>query len=125
MEKLTALIDAFSKILEFIKPLTEKAGRLTALFDKSAWLMMAPALAGLYYTDEALAKTMVQWSTFALALAGAVVIVSRITFPQIHLGDLIDKAQGEEKSLPAAIIVASLVVFVGMLFLGMVIWAKA
>lgn len=125
MEKFTALLEAISKFATWLQPLLDKTGRLTALFDKSAWLMMAPALIGLYYTDQSLAETLVQWTMFALALAGAVVVVSRVIFPQINIGELVDLAKGEQKSLPASIIIGALVLFVGLLFLGMVIWAKA
>lgn len=124
MEKLNALIDSLTGALQGLKPWIEKAGRLTALFDKSAWLLMAPALAGLYAADRATAETLVQWTLFALALAGAAVVVSRIVFPQINLRDLVQQAS-EEDNRAAGIVAAAVVVFVGLLFLGMVLWAKA
>lgn len=122
MDKLIALIDTLTKWLQGAKPMVEKAGRLTALFDKSAWLMMAPALAVLYQTDPELAATMVQWTSLALAIAGAAIIVSRIVFPQISIGDLLEQVKSGNTG--AGLVVSSVVVFVGLLFLGIVFWAK-
>ena len=123
MESFTALLDSLAKFVAWFKPITEKAGRLTALFDKSAWLMMGPALIALYYTDQPLASTLLQWTMFALALAGAVVVVSRVIFPQISIGELVEQAKTDPKA--AGLVVASVVLFVGLLFIGMVMWAKA
>lgn len=116
MEKLLAPLAA---LIEFFK-----TSRLGALTDVSAWLLIAPALAALYAVDPALAKTFAQWSIFALVLAGAAVMVSRIIFPQIDLQALI-KSVLEDKSTAAGIVAASVVFFVGLVMLAMVIWAKA
>lgn len=124
MNKLIALIDSITGVLQGVKPWLEKTGGVAALFDKSAWLLMAPALAGLYAVDPAMAETLVQWTLFALALAGAAVIVSRIVFPQISIGEMVEAVRTSGGAGPG-IVVAAVVLFVGIVFLGMVIWAKA
>ena len=101
-----------------------KASRFGALLDKSAWLLMAPAITVLYFIDPAMAKTLLQWTVFGVVLAGAAVIISRIVFPQIRLSDLIDAAKFE-KNIAAGVIVGAVIIFVGMIMLSLVVWAKA
>lgn len=113
------LLKSLAALVEFFKN-----SRLGALTDASAWLLIAPALAALYVIDPALAKTFAQWSIFALVLAGAAVMVSRIIFPQIDLTALI-KSVLEDKSTAAGLVASAVVFFVGLVMLAMVIWAKA
>jgi len=96
---------------------------LKSLADKSAWLLILPALAVLMLVDLALAKTLLEWSLFALVLAGVAIVVSMVVFPQINLTDLVTRALAGEQ--PAATIAAALLVFFGLLFYSMVFWAKA
>lgn len=112
--------------MEIIKAFLAKftSPRLSALVDKSAWLLIAPALLVLFMLDHAAAVTLVQWSLFALVLAGVGIIVSRLTFPQVHLGDLVDQAQNQG-NVAAGLIAASIVIFVAVTLLAMVLWAKA
>ena len=98
--------------------------RLGALADKSAWLLIAPAIAALYVVDPAMAQTLLQWALFGSVLAGAAIIISRIIFPQIKLTDLVGEATSEN-NVAAGIIVAAVVLFVGLVMLALVIWAKA
>lgn len=116
MDKLLASLAALAEFF--------KSSRLGALTDASAWLLIAPALAGLYAIDPALAKTFAQWSLFGLVLAGAAVMISRIIFPQIDLAALI-KSVLDDKSTAAGIVAASVVFFVGLVMLALVLWAKA
>lgn len=96
--------------------------RLAALFDKSAWLLIAPAIIALYWIDAPLARTFAQWSLFFLVLAGMAVVISRIVFPQIDLKYFVTRA--ENGSHAASIVVAAIVLFVGMLILAGVLWVK-
>jgi len=114
-----ALIAQLRAIAEFFQ-----ASRLGALADKSAWLLMAPAFAALYVIDPAMATTLAQWTVFGVVLAGAAVIISRIVFPQIKLTDLVTAAH-EGGNTAAGMIVAAIVVFVGIVMLALVLWAKA
>ena len=98
------------------------AKRLRALGDKSAWLLIVPACALLYYIDTAMTKTLVQWLIFAPVFAGVAIVVSRFVFPQINLTNLIDEA--ERGNVAAGIVVAGLLVFVAMVLQALVGWAR-
>lgn len=97
--------------------------RIKALFDTSAWILIAPSLIALFYIDESMLSTLVQWLVFAPVLAGVAVIVSRIVFPQIHLTTLVE--QSIKGNQAAATLASSLVIFVAILVLSLVIWARA
>lgn len=106
-----------------MKMLESWTRRLAALFDKSAWLLIAPAFAALYFIDAPSALTLAQWSLFALVIAGFAVVVSRIVFPQINLTRMLTEAL-QENNLAAGFIIAALILFVGMVMLTLAIWAK-
>jgi len=97
--------------------------RIDALIDKSAWILILPALLIVYFSDVGMLKTLLEWSAFGVVLAGAAVMISRIVFPQIHLDSLVDRAV-DEKNAAAAIIIAALILFVGMLIYSLIYWAK-
>lgn len=101
-----------------------KFGRMGALLDKSAWLLIVPAFAGLYFIDRTMALTLIEWALFAIVLSGVAIIVSRICFPQIHLDDLLDLVT-LQKNTAAAIVAAALILFVALLIFSLVFWAKA
>ena len=109
--KLSALFERF------------RGGRLHATLDGSAWMLIAPALAVLFFVDSSLARTMVEWSLFALVLAGVGIIVSRITFPQIVLSDLLDDAR--KGNTASALVAVAVIAFVAAVLLAMVMWAKS
>lgn len=124
MDKIIAFIDAITSGLQRLKGWASDSARLRALFDQSAWLMIAPSVGCLYYFDPAMATTLLQWSAYALSLAGAAVVISRLVFPQIDLGELVGKVR-EEDSLPAAVIISAVVLFVSAITLCLVLWGKA
>lgn len=97
--------------------------RIRALFDRSAWLLIAPALIVLFFIDASLAKTLMTWSLFGLALAGVSIVISRLVFPQIHLTSLLEQVEKENHA--AAIVVAAVILFVALVMMSLVIWAKA
>lgn len=97
--------------------------RLAALFDKSAWLLVAPAIVALYFIDRPLALTFAQWGLFFLVLAGMAVVISRIVFPQIDLGDFLQRARDGNPA--AGMVSAAVILFVGMLLLAAAVyWIK-
>lgn len=96
--------------------------RFAAFGDKSAFLLTAPFALALYLLDASLAKTLLQWILFAPVLAGIAIVVSRLTFPHIVLGDHVDSAG--RGNVASAIIVASLIGFVAVVVLALVLWAK-
>lgn len=97
--------------------------RIKALGDTSAWLLIAPSLIALYFIDQAMLQTMLQWMVFAPVLAGVAVIVSRVVFPQIHLSTLAREAI--KGNTAAGLLAAAIVVFVAIMVLALVMWAKA
>lgn len=107
-----------------LKIFVQRFRRIRAMFDKSAWLLIAPALLAIFFLDPALGRTLVTWSAFGVAIAGVSVIISRVIFPHFDLSDLYDKAV-VSRSMPAAILGAAIVLFVGIVMLALVIWAKA
>jgi hypothetical protein len=102
----------------------DSKARAKILFDKSAWLLIAPVVAGIYAIDPALAKTLGQWSIIALAFAGLSIIISRLIFPHISIQELADSAR-DDKNIAAAIVSASLILFVSVVMLSVVLWAKS
>lgn len=97
--------------------------RLEALIDRSAWLLIIPALIALYLIDPVMLKTLAQWLVFAPVLAGLAIIVSRVAFPQIDLGELV--ADVRDGNTAAGILAAAVVLFVALLLLALILWAKA
>ncbi len=99
------------------------AKRFLALIDQSAWLMIAPCALAIYFIDDTMFKTLLQWLLFAPILTGVAVIVSRIVFPQIHLTEMVDEVKAGNTA--AGILSGCLVLFVAVLVVALVLWAKA
>jgi len=97
--------------------------RLSALVDKSALMLILPAFLALYFIDQPSAVTLAQWSLFALVIAGVAVIISRIVFPQIDLAKMLKEAC-DENNAAAGVVIGALVLFVGLVMLTLVLWAK-
>lgn len=103
--------------------------RLAPLFDLTSWVLFALTLAPLYLFAPAMVMTLVQWTAFGVALAGVTVVLSRIMAPMINLGELyscltLRADWADARRLPAAIVIAAILVFMGLLFLGLVLWAS-
>jgi len=98
--------------------------RFSALLDKSAWLLIAPFILALFWVDKAMALTLLQWLIFAPVMAGVAIIVSRIVFPQINLSLLVEQVV-KEQNRAAGILAGALLLFVALLILALVTWAKA
>lgn len=97
--------------------------RFKVLGDKSALVLIVPAVVALFFIDDAMMKTLVQWLIFAPIIAGVAIMVSRIVFPQIDLTRLIKETHEGNKA--SAIVAGSLLMFVGLLVYALVTWAKA
>ena len=110
--------------MDYISTIARRFRRIRAMFDKSAWLLIAPTLAVLLLLEPALGKTLITWSAFGVAIAGVSVIISRIIFPHFDLSDLYERAV-QRDSLPCALMASAVVLFVGIVMLAMVVWAKA
>ncbi|EAW2493093.1 TPA: hypothetical protein JK846_003582 [Escherichia coli] len=97
--------------------------RTRALGDKSAWILMLPSLLTLWAVDATLFQTIIEWLIVAPLVTGLAIILSRIVFPQVDLGLLVDEVILENKA--AAIVVAGLMTFCGLLILALMLWARA
>jgi len=95
---------------------------IKALLDRAAWLLIVPVLVVLAVIDLAMVRTMVEWSLFAAVLAGFAIIISRVVFPQIKLGDLVNEARAG--SAGAGLVAAGLLIFFGLLLLALAGWTK-
>ncbi len=96
--------------------------RIKALLDKSAWALVALGALMLGLADWKMLLVLVQWSAFALVLAGGTIVISRLVFPQISLSELVERVKAGD--MPAAIVVAALLVAWGLMFLAVAGWAK-
>lgn len=97
--------------------------RLEALLDKSAWMLIIPSLIVLFFIDKTMLQTLTQWLVFAPLLAGVAIIVSRVVFPQIHLTTLVEQVR--QGNMAAGLLAAALVLFVAIVIVALVMWAKA
>lgn len=107
-----------------MKQLSSFFRRFSALADKSAIFLILPCAIILYFIDKAMFATLLQWLVFAPVLAGVAIIVSRVTFPQVPLTKLVEQAY-QEGNRAAGFVAGALIVFVGLLILSLVLWAKA
>lgn len=97
--------------------------RFIALIDPSVWVLILPAVVFLSTVDAAMIRTLLEWTSYALVLAGLSIVVSRVTFHQIDIGNLIGQVYRGNRA--AAAVIASIIIFVGVVFLSLVIWAKS
>lgn len=99
----------------------EALKRVTAVFDISAWVLIAIGAAWLFFSDVSLLGMMIRIGLFCSVIAGFVIVVSRIMFPQINLDDFVKDAR-EGKS-GSATVVAAILISNAVMFLAMVIWS--
>ena len=97
--------------------------RLKFLFDKSALLLIVPAMIALFLLSPSMARTMIEWSLFAFVLAGAAIIISRLAFPQIYLTDFVNQSLNGNRA--AAVVTSAIILFVAALIFTLAFWAKA
>lgn len=97
--------------------------RIKAFFDTSAWLLILPAVVALFWIDEPMARTLVQWVIFAPVMAGVAIVISLLVFPQINLSDLVKRALDQKNPAAAAIAVA-IIAFMAVIFLALVLWTR-
>ena len=97
--------------------------RLAPFFDLTAWVLLFVSLIPLALIDPATVVTLVQWTAYGFALAALAVVVSRVLLPQVDLSEWLRLAR--DGSVSAAVVVVGVVFLLGVLFLGLVLWAKA
>lgn len=97
--------------------------RLAPLLDMTAWVLVVISVLPLLLIDPAMVLTLVQWTAFGLALAGISVVVSRMVLPQVDLTEWVGHAR--EGNVAAGLVVLGVALFVGLIILALVLWAKA
>lgn len=96
--------------------------RIVALGDKSGWILLViGALA--FAADPKMLASLVSWVAFAFIAAAVTIFVSRLGFSSIKFGELLALVKAE-KNTAAAIVIASVVLYCGLIFVGVVLWAK-
>jgi len=96
--------------------------RLSPFADPAMWLLFAVSAIPLAILDPAMLLTMVQWTLLGVLFMGVTILLSRIAFPQLSVEDLMRETW--RGNVGPALIVAALVLFVGLTFLGVVLWAR-
>jgi len=84
---------------------------------------MLPSLICLWWIDAALFKTIIEWLIIAPLITGFAVMLSRIVFPHVSLGALMDEVMVQNRA--AGLVVCGLMMFCGLLILALMVWAKA
>lgn len=97
--------------------------RVRALGDKSALFLMLPSLLVAFLIDAPMAETITEWLIMAPFMAGLTVLLSRVMFPYIDFPRLLDEVMLENRG--AAVVVAGLMTFCGLLMLALILWARA
>lgn len=106
----------------FKKAIDRWIGRAMALIDGSALLLILPALVWMWHRDPPTVKSVLEWTVYYAVFAGLAVIISRITFPELKFHEFIEKAL--YGSVAAAIVVASVLMFVAWSVQSISTWAR-
>lgn len=95
--------------------------RIHSLGDKSAWVLLA--IGALAFAGGAnMLLSLVSWVAFAFIAAAITIFVSRIGFATIKFSELMPEAL--KGNTAAAIVIASVVLYCAITFVGVVYWAK-
>ena len=105
-----------------MKFLQKVFANLSALGDNASLIFFALGVVSLGLADWDTLVMLARWTGFAFIVAGATIWISRITFGEIKLEELIKEVM--LNNVAAAIVVASLLVFCAVVFLGLLTWAK-
>ncbi len=103
--------------LERLKP------RLVPFGDLTAWVLLIVAAIPLLMIDRPMFVTLIQWTLYALALGGIAVVLSRVLLPHVRLSELLEEARKGNGA--AGAVAAAVILFLGILMLSMVLWARA
>lgn len=99
--------------------------RLIPFGDLTLWILLGLTLIPLAVVNLPMLITLAQWTAFAIALAGVAVLLCRIMLPMVDLGALYEAACDGSMTVPQALVFASTVILLSVLFIGLVLWGKA
>jgi len=107
----------------FIRFPARLAVRLRPLLDLTAWILLVLSIVPLFFIDPPMVKTLVQWTAYALALAGISVFICRIVLPQVDMTEWVARAR--EGDVAASVVVFGVMFLLAIIFLSLVLWSKA
>lgn len=96
---------------------------LLSILDPRVLLLVIPAFWYVYTQDAANAMTIAYWTAVAVVLVGVTHLLRKLSFPYFDLKALADKAVNEN-SVPAAIVVFSVVMFICVILFTLTTWTK-
>lgn len=97
--------------------------RLRPFWDPSVLLLLAVSMVPLVLLDPAMALTLVQWTLYVLTLGGLTNLLAMVMLPSVRLSELYRRVI-EHGNQAAAFVLAGLFLLMGLIFLGVVLWAK-
>lgn len=107
----------FDAFIERLKP------RLRPFTDLTAWVLLIVSSVPLLFIDRAMFVTLIEWTLYAIALAGIAVFLSRVLLPHVRLSLWLQRAWEGDRA--AAFVASSVIMFLAVIFIGVVIWARA
>lgn len=110
-------MNKFDAFIERLKP------RLKPFADLTAWVLLIVSSVPLLLIDRAMFVTLIEWTLYALALAGISVFLSRVLLPHVRLSLWLQMAW--EGNRAAAFVASATIMFLAVIFIGMVLWARA
>jgi hypothetical protein len=96
--------------------------RLSSLFEKSALILIVPAVALLYAVYPPIIVTNLELMLYVLIFVGVAIIITRLVFPGFDFDKLIS-AVITDRNMAAALVVVAMIVFFIAVFLGLLQWA--
>lgn len=105
--------------------------RLRALKDPGAWTLITVGLIlfllrvpmpSTWFVNLPLAVTIVQTAGLVFTIAGLQILVSKLVWPNISVGRLIQAVQGSDDPISSGIVMFGLLVYNGLTTIAVVIW---
>lgn len=105
--------------MENVKKIFERLG---SLLDKSAWIMMVIGVTILGLSDFEMLVTLVKWISFTFIVAAVSIFMSRITFSSVDFKEFLEMVR--KGNVAAGLVMGAVVLYVGIVGLSVIIWAK-
>lgn len=96
--------------------------RLRPFRDPGVVVLLLVSMVPLAILDRAMAITLLQWTLYVLALGGLSILLSMVMVPSLRFWTWAEKASGG--STAAAIVVFGMLLNMGLIFIGVVLWAR-
>lgn len=97
--------------------------RFRPFIDPSVLILLLVSAGPLLVLDRPMALTLLQWSLFVLAVGAITNLLSMVMLPEVKVVDLYRRVLVNGELAPA-VLLGSLILFMGLVFLGGVLWAR-